>query len=202
MSRLSTLGTVLLVLLPAACTVGPDFVRPIAPSQPRFAHGTDVAGPVAGIDQPAPTAAANATVSAAADGAFWREFGDPKLTALVEDALAANHDLRIALSRHDRANALLRGAKFDALPTVRASAGVVDGRESADQVPGVSRGDRDAKSYSAGVNAAWELDLFGRIRRNVEAGRADAEASAAELQAAQIAIVGQVARIYVELRGL
>src|SRR3546814_4000401 len=75
-------------------------------------------------------------------------------------------------------------------------------RASADQAPGVARGDRDGESYSAGVNASWELDLFGRIRRGVEANRAGTAASAADLEAAQVAIVGEVARTYFDLRGL
>src|SRR3546814_4944045 len=54
------------------------------------------------------------------------------------------------------------------LPTITAGAEGSDSRASADQAPGVARGDRDGESYSAGVNASWELDLFGRIRRGVE----------------------------------
>src|SRR5690606_39867070 len=114
----------------------------------------------------------------------------------------ANHDLRIALASYDRANALLRGAKFDYLPTLAAIAEGMDGRPGSDQLPGAGREARDVESYGAGIQASWELDLFGRIRRGVEAGRADAAASAADLAAAQVAIVGQVARTYFDLRGL
>src|SRR5690606_28431411 len=77
-----------------------------------------------------------------------------------------------------------------------------DSRASADQAPGVARDDRDGESYSAGVNASWELDLFGRIRRGVEAGRAGTAARAADLAAAQAAILGEVAGAYFDLRGL
>src|SRR3546814_16495449 len=77
------------------------------------------------------------------------------------------------------------------LPTITAGAEGSDSRASADQAPGVARGDRDGESYSAGVNASWELDLFGRIRRGVEANRAGTAASAAALEAAQVAIVGE-----------
>ena len=56
----------------------------------------------------------------AADAPFWDAFGDPLLSALVADALRANHDLRIALARHDQATALLRGTRFDRLPTLTA----------------------------------------------------------------------------------
>src|SRR5690606_41309836 len=129
-------------------------------------------------------------------------YGDTTLTTVYVQASDANHDLRIALARYDRAHALLHGAKFDYLPTITAGAEASNGRASSDQLPGVDRDGRDAESYSAGIQASWELDLFGRIRRSVEAGRADAAASAADLAAAQVAIVGQVARTYFDLRGL
>src|SRR5690606_1519785 len=136
----------------AACTVGPDFVRP------------EVAVPESFIQAPTTAAGSETGVVPEADAAFWQRFGDPQLTALVEQALAANHDLRIALASYDRANALLRGAKFDYLPTITAGAEASDGRASSDQLPGVDRDGRDAESYSAGIQASWELDLFGRIR--------------------------------------
>src|SRR3546814_19557851 len=80
------------------------------------------------------------------------------------------------------------------LPTITAGAEGSDSRASADQAPGVARGDRDGESYSAGVNASWEMDLFGRIRRGGEANRAGTAASAADLEAAQVASVGAVER--------
>ena len=172
----------------SACTVGPDHVRPPLPTAGAFVHAPADAGPAA--------------MSASPDAGFWQAFGDPLLGELVGQSLAANHDLRIALARYDRANALLRGAKFDALPVITASAEARDARASADQQPGADRSARDGRSHSAGIAAGWELDLFGRIRRNIEAQRADAAASAADLAAAQVAIAGEVARTYVELRGL
>lgn len=188
--RLAT--TALAAALLAACAVGPDFVRPALPEGEAFARAdAQVAAHLATTD----------VLPDAAAGAFWQGFGDPQLTALVEDALDANHDLRIALARYDRANALLRGVKFDYLPTITASAEASHSRASADQAPGVARGDRDGEAYSAGIAAAWELDLFGRVRRGVEAGRAEALAGFADLQAAQVAIAGEVARTYLELRG-
>lgn len=183
--------TALSVALLAACTVGPDYVRPTPQEPAAFAR--------------APTAAELASLpeAAPAGDAFWERFGDAQLTALVEEALNANHDLRIALSRYDRANALLRGARFDQIPTITAQANASEANLSADQAPGLSSDARDGiKSYDAGVVAAWELDLWGRVRRNVESNRANVEANAHELAALQVAIVGDVARSYFELRGL
>ena len=175
----------------AACTVGPDFVRPDMPTPEHFAQaGTTEAAAADG------TPAQNGSFELVTDNEFWRGFNDALLTRLVEEALSANHDLRIGLANYDRANALLRGAKFDYFPTITAFGEASDGRASADQAPGVSRADRDAESYSAGAQVSWELDLFGRVRRSVEASRAGASASAADLQAMQVAIVGEVARSY------
>ncbi len=186
----------------AACAVGPDFVRPTTEVPARFAGAAEAdlaaRGDAAAVDATLPAGIRDVAV----EDAFWNGFADPQLTTLVEAALASNHDLRIALANYDRANALLRGAKFDYLPTITASGQASEGLSSADQLPGVPRSQRDGKSYSAGIDAAWELDVFGRIRRGVEANRADAAANAADLQAAQVAITGEVARTYVELRGL
>jgi len=100
----------LVVATLTACAVGPNYTHPDLPVPEGFAAGST---------------AANATVAAPlpdADAEFWRRFDDPLLDELVDTALAANHDLRIALSRFDQANALLREARFDQLPTVTANA--------------------------------------------------------------------------------
>ncbi|MEZ5521120.1 MAG: efflux transporter outer membrane subunit [Dokdonella sp.] len=176
----------------AACTVGPDYVRPESPSPAHFAHANK-AEPASRVEMPADTAA---------EMEFWDRFNDPLLSRLVAQALASNHDLRIALANLDRANALLGGARFDASPVITAEAEASDARASADQLPGVGREERDAKRYSAGIRANWELDLFGRIRRGVEAQSAELEASVADLAAAQVVVAADVASTYAELRGL
>ena len=180
--KIAALGAAL-----AACTVGPDYVRPDTAAPERFAHLMDGAA---------------AAEPRRGDDAFWRSFGDPLLDRLVADAFGANHDLRIALATWDRAKAQLRGARLDAFPVVGASAQAADTRASADQQPGSDRDARDGESYSVGIDASWELDLFGRIRRSVEAEHADAGAAAADLASAQVAIIGDLARAYFDLRGL
>jgi multidrug efflux system outer membrane protein len=180
------LAAAVLAALLAACTVGPDHVRP------DFDTGSSFV-------QAAPYLAADG-IAQPADVAFWEALGDPQLTALVDQTLRNNHDLRIALSRWDAANAMLRNAKADRFPTVTAGAGASESRASSDQLPGAA--DRDNSSYDASIRFGWELDLFGRIRRGVEAGRADADASAADLQALQVSLVAEVATQYIQLRGL
>lgn len=156
-----------------------------------------VAVPGAFAWQPAPGAA-----RVPGEPEFWRAVGDPILGDLVERALRENTDLRIAYARYAGANAQLRGAGYDRLPAVRAQASAGDTLLSADQAPGLARGERDRRSYAAGASLAWELDLFGRVRQGVAARRAEAGAAASDLQAMQVAIVAQLSRDYLGLRGL
>jgi len=193
--------TALAAALLSACAVGPDHVRPHMAVPERLGAGDAAAPPTAGVAADATAAATAASAPAAFDDAFLQGLGDPLLAQLVDEALHANHDLRIALSRLDRADALLRGARLDALPAVTASGEVADVRSSAAQAPGVARADRDGEQWSAGISAGWELDLFGRVRRGIEAGRAEAGASAADLRALQVVVAGEVAGTYVQLRG-
>ena len=118
-----------------------------------------------------------------ADAQFWRELDDPVLHSLVENALHANHDIRIALSRYEQASALSRERRQDYYPTLGASGEISTQRASAAQAPDASRSDRDNDLHSAGLSVIWELDFFGRVRRSVESQRAETEASAADRRA-------------------
>ena len=138
-----------------------------------------------------------------ADAAFWQRFDDPLLDELVDAALR-----REPRPAH-RAGPLRPGERAAARGRVRPLADRDrSGRRerlrarAPTSCRALARDDRDTDSYAARVVAGWELDLFGRVRRNVESQRADAAASAADLAAAQVAIVGEVARSYLELRGL
>jgi multidrug efflux system outer membrane protein len=177
-------GALASVLL-GACAVGPDYERPDAPAQETFARNDAVL-----------------FTNTAMEAEFWRSLGDPLLTSLVDDTLAANHDLRIALARYDRARALLGEASLDRFPTVTAGATAADQRTSAGQLPGAARAERDVDSYDAAISAAWELDFFGRVRRNLQGQRAEAAASAADVAVAQVAVVAELAQSYFRLRGL
>lgn len=181
---LKPLALALSSALLAACAVGPNYVRPELPKVDTFIR-----------DQ------AGAAVSPQVDPEFWRGFGDPLLEQLVDTALLHNHDLRIAWANYQQANALLRGAKYDYLPTLTASGEASSVRSSTDQMPGVARGDRDYDQYEGSVGFTWELDLFGRVRRGIEAQRAEVSASANDLAAMQVAVVGELASSYFQLRG-
>lgn len=175
-------GATMLAL--SACAVGPDYVKPETRTTEAFGQ-----------------LQADAHTAEAPVAEFWGSFEDPVLKRLVEGALTANTDLRAGLARLDTARALAGLSKFDYAPTVTAGGGYTEGRASADQAPGVPREQRDTQLYRGGFDAFWELDLFGRVRRNVEATRADAQAAEADLRALQVAIAAEVARTYFGLRG-
>ena len=166
----------------AGCAVGPDYVKPATPLAPAFAGAAD--GPYSAAD---------------AGPQFWTQFHDPTLDRLVADALLANHDLRIALGHLVEARALHRESEFDLAPTVTASGGYTKQRFSQVESP---TGEATVLSYyDVGFDAFWELDFFGRVRRGVEATRAELQASEAGLRDAQVSVSAEVARAYFELRG-
>ncbi len=171
---------VLASLALTACAVGPDYHKPDTPLAQMFKE------------------ADTSTFSRAeAQSDFWKQFNDPTLDQLVDDALASNHDLRIALGRLAEARAARHQSLYDLGPTVTASAG-----HQNQKVPAVQSGiPFTASYYDAGFDATWELDLFGRVRREVEASRADLEGAEATLHDAQVSVIAEVARTYFELRG-
>lgn len=122
---------------------------------------------------------------------WWETLGDVTLTGLVEKALVASPDLRIAQSRLRQARAQRGLARIGWLPGV-------DGAVTA----GASRttGSDARESYTAGLDASWEVDVFGATRRAVSAAQADVEASEASLQATQVSLAAEVALGYLQLR--
>ncbi|AOJ63259.1 RND transporter [Burkholderia ubonensis] len=191
MSVLMRIPMIAAVMALGACAVGPDYEQPATPAASRFARDERLASA-----QREPAAA-----SADADAAFWRGFGDPVLGRLVDQALAANQDLRFAIARYDAANALLAHAKFDRFPTITANGQIGHQLLSKDQAFGAPRAARDNPISSASINASWELDLFGRVRRGIEAQQTETAASAADIRAVRVSIAAEVARTYVDLRG-
>jgi outer membrane protein, multidrug efflux system len=128
---------------------------------------------------------------------FWQRFGDAELDALVASAITRNADLRIAVANLQSSRALAGFADAQARPTIGASLGAARIRE-----PDGVGGTTTYNAYTAGFDASWEIDLFGRISNNRAAATADARASAALLRATQVSVAAEVARNYFELRGL
>ena len=129
---------------------------------------------------------------------WWKQFGDPTLDALIVRAAQGSPDLKIAVARLNQARAALGTAKSQQIPDIETG---VSYQRSRQQQPGFSDQRQTVTAYQAGFDASWELDLFGGIRRSVEAARADAAAGEASLQDAQVTLFAEVARNYFDLRG-
>lgn len=171
--------------LVSGCATGPDYQRPemSPPAAYRDAAGLPVALSVADVP-------------------WWQVFGDEALQALIRDAVAYNHDLRIATGRVQEARALAGVAKSFLYPEVNLTAGYTGNQVSRNaEVAGVERDtDRTFSSASVTASMAWELDLFGRLRRNSEAAFARYMATEEGRRAVLITLVSDVATSYFLLR--
>jgi len=161
----------------AACAAGPDYRAPVPPEVTLRNAAEEAFAPGVAVAQ------------------WWAQFDDPVLEKLVSDALLANPDMRLAATRVRAARAVFSERRLDPWPHV----GVAATGERTRQ-PDAAGGGID-EVYSLGFDAAWELDLFGRLRRGAEAARADLQAEQAGLEDVQVSIAAEVARNYFLLRG-
>ncbi len=170
----------LLVLALSACAVGPDYKTP-------------------------DTAAAN--IQAAAQGAYdrshietiwWQQFDDPTLNKLVAQSLQGNRQLRVAFARLKAARAIRDDISNDAMPVVTSRASSQIGRA---QVPGQTDHRVNQERYDLGLDMAWEVDLFGRIQRELEASEADQQVAEANLYQLQVTMIAELVDAYGQLRG-
>lgn len=128
---------------------------------------------------------------------WWQSLNDPQLTELINEALQANLDLREAQSRLRQARAKRTVADAGRYPSVTASGSASRSRSSTEAGSGAT-----SNYFSAGFDASWEIDVFGGVRRSVEATEADVEESVASLENTQVSLASEVALNYVEVRAL
>ncbi|QBE66986.1 efflux transporter outer membrane subunit [Pseudoduganella lutea] len=178
-----------LAVLAACGTVGPDYELPAKAviERPAAAAPFVSAGEPAFRGEPLPPG-------------WWRLYRDPALDALVGKAFAANTDLRVAAANLARARAVQREVAGAAEPVIGASGGPAYGRASA-AAKGLPEPLADGYSHDAGVTVSYQLDLFGKIRRGVEAAGADSEAAEAALDLARVTVAADTARAYVDACG-
>jgi len=180
------------------CVVGPDYHTPQTKLPEKFAAAAAVGSP---------TGAGNA---AADQAKWWRALNDAELESLIDRAIKNNLSLEIALTRLQEARTVETAVFGRALPDLEASAGVGRGTGS-----NLARGriapPLNAASNTAGLqhvtsivgfDATWEIDLFGKFRREFEAARYDTQAIAAARNAVLITVVADVVRTYLNMRGL
>lgn len=178
---LRLLGLLCLAVV-SGCTVGPVY-RPPAPALPATWSAAEDSGV---STEPAPLAQ------------WWSAFQDAQLTTLIRRAAEANLDVRLAVARVREIRAARGMVTAERQPQVTTSGLYSHNRSSTNAVPMPTR---DSDLFQFGFDARWELDIFGGVRRAVEAAEADIEAAMAERQAMLVSLAGEVARHYLELRG-
>jgi len=169
-------GALGLLILPGCISVGPDYIAPDLPDT--------------GIQQ-------NTDLSTIALGHWWTVLNDPELTALVDETLQNNYDLKSAVAAVRAARAQLGIVRANFGPQLDATGGYTRNKNSEDSYP-TSHTEYDL--YDAGFDASWEIDLFGGTRRSVEAAVAALEAQDAGRADAQVSLAAETAQNYVRLR--
>lgn len=170
-------------LLLAGCTVGPNYKRPQVSASPSWAHSPATQASVIAEDAPP------------AD--WWSTLGDPQLNVLVREACRGNLSVSIAKSRIAEARAGLGIAASNLFPNVGGGGGYSFNRASGPLFPAVTH---DYQFYAAGFDALWEADVFGGVRRSIEAAADDLQAQRDAERGAVVSVVAEVARSYVQLR--
>jgi NodT family efflux transporter outer membrane factor (OMF) lipoprotein len=185
-----------LALLVSGCLVGPDF-QPPHPEAPASWEGVTKMP----TKQPLVITAQPAELTQ-----WWRQFDDPMLTGLVEEAIKANLDLQLAKARLRQARAL-RGVAVGGLwPAVTATATYQREKSQGETTQGGSSKGLATTAqvenlYQAGFDAVWEIDVFGGLRRNVEAASANVEAAVENISDTLVTLVSEVGLNYIQLRG-
>lgn len=208
----------IIAVFAAACVGAPAYQSPsvrVAPAYSAVAResarpATDSTGgpsprtsPVtvtsqSGTEVVARSAQYSTAVSAAP---FWRDLNDPTLTRLIEEALRTSTDVDAAEARVTSARAARRVSSYDLGPTITAIGSATRQRSSIAQLPGLTSQLPQRNLYDVGFDASWELDVFGRVNRTVNAYGTLATSAEHGLRDVQVSLAAEVARTYFELRG-
>ena len=199
--RLSMIGRIervaaagALALLAACSPVGPNYVKPSAPISPGFkelvqwkeADGWKPAQPADNVLRES----------------WWELYGNAELSALEARVESGNFTVAIAEARDRQARAALAAARAAGFPTASVGASETASRRSVNTAGGASSRGETTYDYLLPVSLSWEPDLWGRVRRSVEAGQADLQASRADLQSTLLGIRALLAQSWFQLRAL
>jgi outer membrane protein, multidrug efflux system len=196
LSKRLGVATVGFFLLAAGCTVGPNYRKPDLPVPSMWNEAQQK-----GV-QVRPTELTR----------WWTSFNDPLLNSLIERAVRSNLDLRIAEGRIREARATRVLAAAGAWPTVNVSSAYSRNRASANAIGSPSQNggavsvapsgaSLEQNFYQTGFDASWEIDVFGGIRRSVEAADATLQATVEDWRDVLVSLLGEVAKNYIDLRG-
>jgi NodT family efflux transporter outer membrane factor (OMF) lipoprotein len=186
-----------LSLLLSGCMVGPKYVKPSAPLAPEFKEQPpDSFKEVDGWKPAQPG-------DQALRGNWWEIFGDPQLNALEGELTLSNQDLKVAEARLREARATIRYNRSQEFPTISTSPSIANERES-NNTPYFPASEAATNSntgaFTLPVDFSYEIDLWGRVRRTVNASKEEAQATAADLQTARLSLHAELAIDYFELR--
>jgi NodT family efflux transporter outer membrane factor (OMF) lipoprotein len=179
----------------AGCMVGPKYVKPNTPLAPAFKE-----------QPPESFKESNGWIPAQPGdqglrGKWWEIFGDSQLNALEEEVTLSNQDLKVAEARLRQARATIRFNRSQEFPTISISPSIVNERDSANQ-PYFTQSlvNNGVGAFTLPIDFSYEVDLWGRVRRTVSASKEEAQASAADLQTANLSLHAELAVDYFELR--
>jgi NodT family efflux transporter outer membrane factor (OMF) lipoprotein len=187
--RLARVSASLALLLCAGCVVGPKYARPAPPA--------GAAAPLQSVKAPVESAAQT-------PDSWWRLYRDPRLDRLVQEAFTANPDLKAAEANLSATRAVLLGARADLYPSTQVAVQALRGRNAqTDEILLLTnRTPFTIWLDEAILNISYEIDFFGRVRRSIQAARADAQASQAAHDEAKITVAAETARAYASVCAL
>jgi NodT family efflux transporter outer membrane factor (OMF) lipoprotein len=175
-----------LMAFAAACSVGPDYSRPLVTTPANYKE-TDAAATAQSIDDVIKTK-------------WWEMFGDAELNALEEQVDVSNQNVAQAEARYRQARALVASARAAYFPTVTVGVGVTRQQLPTNVGPGPGKATPAFTEHTLPIDVSWEIDVWGRIRRSVESSEANAQANAADLEAAKLSARAELAQDYFLLR--
>jgi multidrug efflux system outer membrane protein len=173
----------LAMVLGSGCTVGPNYTRPT-------------------VDAPSAWRVEYEEAAEVANTRWWQEFGDPSLDQLIDSAVRQNLDVQVAAARVDQFLGALRTTRSQLYPQIDYSADASTNRVSREGQPPLPSGDRSYDLYTAALGATWQIDLFGRVRRQAESAQAQVYASEQGRRGVILSVVTSTATAYLALRAL
>lgn len=190
-------GLLLTLLVLTGCVAAPAYRAPVV-AVPAAFRETD---PARALAAPAAHGSLTGEAPAEFDPAFWESLGDTTLTRLIGEAVRNNLNVQSAQARVRGARAARSRALLDLTPTAQVSGGYTRRRFASAAFPGATGTLPDEDVWDAGFDAAWELDVFGRLRHNARAQGALLASSKEDLRGVLVALTAELARSYFELRG-
>ena len=173
----------------SGCVLGPDFQAPVPQLAERWAPVASEQGH-------------SRTVESAVDPRWWDSFGDAQLSALVQEAQQSNFDVQLAASRLEQSRAIRRQIAADSLPAVDGSLAYSRSRNSQQGLndPSGHSGKQAFNLWNGGLGLSWEADLWGRVKRSVEAADASVQMAEEDRHGVQLLVIVQTAQHYIQLR--